>query len=88
MPITRDGMLNLVSSAPSLATLEISVAEPLLAEVAEVYDSSAPRSEPLLLPYAVRCSRAEVDHTELSSVLRLPEDGLQISLQSPPERWA
>jgi len=88
VPITRDGMLNLVSSAPSLATLEISVAEPLLAEVAEVYDSSAPRSEPLLLPYAVRCSRAEVDHTELSSVLRLPEDGLQISLQSPPERWA
>ena len=38
----------------------------------------------LLLPYAVRCSRAEVDHTELSSVLRLPEDGLQINLQSRP----
>ena len=84
VPITREGMLNLVSEAPGLAGLDLSVAEPLLAEVAELYDSSAPRAEPLLLPYAVRCSRAEVDHTELSSVLRLPEDGLQINLQSRP----
>ena len=84
VPITRDGMLKLVSSAPKLANLDIGVAEPLLAEVAELYDSSAPRAEPLLLPYAVRCSRAEVDHAELSSVLRLPEDGLQINLQSRP----
>ncbi|MFZ0530689.1 MAG: methyltransferase domain-containing protein, partial [Propionicimonas sp.] len=86
IPITREGMLELVAGSPRLAGLEPSLAEPLRAEVADLYDSSAPRSEPLLLPYTVRCARAEVDHAELSSVLRLPEDGLLISLQSPPEQ--
>ena len=36
--------------------------------------------EPLLLPYQVRCWLAEVDHTELTAPLDLPDDGLQITL--------
>lgn len=79
VPITRDGMLEMVSSAPKLATLGQPDADRLLAEVGALYDSSARSPEPLLLPYSVQCWRATVDHSELSSQLRLPDDGLQIS---------
>ncbi len=80
VPITRDGMLELVSSSPRLANLGEPEADELLAEVAALYDSSARRPEPLLLPYSVLCWRATVDHSELSAELHLPDEGLQISL--------
>ena len=80
VPITRDGMLEMVSSAPRLAALEESAANQLLDQVGALYDSSARQPEPLLLPYSVMCWRAEVDHSEFSSALRPPEDGLQINL--------
>ena len=63
------------------AALTAALVTGLLAEVAALYDTSARQPEPLLLPYTVRCTRAEVDHAELSSVLRPPPGGLQISLQ-------
>ena len=80
VPITREGMLEMVSSAPKLAGLDGTAAARLLDQVGALYDSSARRPEPLLLPYSVMCWRAEVDHSELSSALRPPEDGLQINL--------
>jgi SAM-dependent methyltransferase len=80
VPITRDGMLEMVSSSPRLATLGEPDADALLAEVSALYDSSARDPEPLLLPYSVLCWRATVDHSELSAELHLPDDGLQISL--------
>lgn len=80
VPITRDGMLEMVSNLPSLATLAEPHADRLLDQVGALYDSSARKPEPLLLPYSVECWRAEVDHGELSAELRLPEDGLQINL--------
>lgn len=80
VPITREGMLEMVSSAPKLASLEQPEADQLLGEVAALYDTSARQPEPLLLPYSVMCWRATVDHSELSAALRPPEDGLQISL--------
>ena len=80
VPITRDGMLEMVSRSPRLATLGEPEANALLDEVGALYDSSARNPEPLLLPYAVMCWRATVDHSELSAELRLPDDGLQISL--------
>jgi len=70
----------MVSRSPRLATLGEPDADVLLAEVAALYDSSARDPEPLLLPYSVMCWRATVDHSELSAVLHLPDDGLQISL--------
>lgn len=79
VPITRDGMLELVSSSPRLANLGQPEADQLLAEVGALYDSSARQPEPLLLPYSVLCWRATVDHSELSAELHLPDDGLQIS---------
>jgi SAM-dependent methyltransferase len=80
VPITRAGMLELVSSSPRLADLGDPEADRLLAEVGDLYDSSARSPEPLLLPYSVLCWRARVDHSELSALLHLPEDGLQINL--------
>ncbi len=79
VPITRDGMLEMVSSAPNLAALDETDVTRLLDQVGALYDSSARRPEPLLLPYSVLCWRAEVNHSELGSALRPPEDGLQIN---------
>lgn len=80
VPITRVGMLEMVSSSPQLAGLGEPEADALLDEVGALYDSSAREPEPLLLPYSVLCWRATVDHSELSAELHLPDDGLQISL--------
>jgi SAM-dependent methyltransferase len=80
VPITRQGMLEMISAAPRLAALPEPEASELLAQVAEIYDSSARQPEPLALPYAVQCWRAEVDHTEFTSQLELPGAGLQILL--------
>jgi SAM-dependent methyltransferase len=80
VPITREGMLEMVSSAPKLAALGEPEADRLLGEVAALYDGSARSPEPLLLPYSVMCWRAGVDHSELDADLHPPRDGLQINL--------
>jgi len=80
VPITRVGMLEMVSSSPRLVGLGGPEVDGLLAEVGALYDSSAREPEPLLLPYSILCWRATVDHSELSAELHLPDDGLQISL--------
>lgn len=80
VPITRDGMFDMVSSAPKLARLGEPHASRLLEQVGAIYDVSARDPEPLALPYAVRCWRAEVDHSEFTSQLDLPATGLQINL--------
>jgi SAM-dependent methyltransferase len=80
VPVTRDGLLEMVGSAPTLAALDQPDADRLRAEVGALYDGSARQPEPLLLPYSVMCWRATVDHSELSRQLQPPEDGLRISL--------
>jgi SAM-dependent methyltransferase len=80
VPITRDGMIDMVSRVPKLAELGEPDASALLDKVEEIYDSSARHPEPLTLPYAVQCWRAEVDHSEFTSQLDLTPDGLQITL--------
>ncbi|MGV8910606.1 MAG: class I SAM-dependent methyltransferase [Propionicimonas sp.] len=78
VPVTREGMLEMVSSSPRLADLGAPEVDALLAEVGAVYDSSAREPEPLLLPYSVMCWRSTVEHSELSAALHLPDEGLQI----------
>jgi SAM-dependent methyltransferase len=80
VPITRDGMFEMVSSAPKLAGLPEPAASALLDAVGAIYDTSANSPEPLALPYAVQCWRAEVDHSEFTSQLELAPEGLQITL--------
>lgn len=80
VPITREGMVKMVTGADGLTNLDPSAMVRLTQQVAEIYDSSARHPEPLSLPYAVQCWRAEVDHTEFTSALDLPADGLTIPL--------
>lgn len=65
VPITRAQLVEMVARRPTTAALETSVREGLLAEVGEVYDSSARPPEPLLLPFQASCWRAVVDHSGL-----------------------
>ena len=50
----------------------------LLAEVGDLYDTSARAPEPLLLPYQASCWRAVVDHSGLA--LEADRDALHIRL--------
>lgn len=77
-PISRVDMLTMVANRfPDLPDDRLS---DLLGEVGRLYESSARVPEPLLLPYQVVCWRARVDHTEFTSQLELPDDGLAIRL--------
>ena len=65
VPITRAGLLAMVERRPTTARLEPDVRAQLLAEVGDLYDTSARPPEPLLLPYQASCWRAVVDHSGL-----------------------
>lgn len=78
LPIARVDLLNMVAGRfPDLPQDRLA---PLMVRVGELYESSARVPDPLLLPYQVACWRARVDHDEFTSQLRLPDDGLTISL--------
>ncbi len=78
VPISRVDLLEMVANRfPDLPNEELSG---LMGRVGALYESSARVPEPLLLPYQVACWRARVDHTEFTSQLRLPDDGLPIHL--------
>lgn len=78
LPISRIALLTMVAARfPDHPAEELA---PLMVGVGELYESSARVPEPLLLPYRVACWRARVDHDEFTSQLRLPDDGLTISL--------
>lgn len=79
VPITRAGLVTMVERRSSVARLDPEARTLLLAEVGQLYDSSARAPEPLLLPYHTACWRIPVDHSRL--VLdNLDEDALQIRL--------
>lgn len=78
VPITRDGLIQMVAARPTIAALDDDDKQALLADVGGLYDSVARPPEPLSLPFQASCWRARVDHTEL----RMPDDadGLSINL--------
>ena len=78
VPITRGGLLTMVERQPWAASLTEERRARLLADVGELYDTSARPPEPLLLPFQSACWRAEVDHSGL--VLLEDEDALEIRL--------
>lgn len=78
VPISRVDLLAMVASR--FPDLDAERRGALMAEVGALYESSARAPQPLLLPYQVACWRAAVDHTEFTSQLRLPDDGLTIPL--------
>ncbi|SDR73502.1 Methyltransferase domain-containing protein [Friedmanniella luteola] len=78
VPITRSGLVAMAARQPYAAALTDERRARLLADVGELYDSSARSPEPLLLPFQASCWRAEVDHSGL--VLVEDEDALEIRL--------
>jgi ubiquinone/menaquinone biosynthesis C-methylase UbiE len=78
VPITREGLLAMVERRPSTDRLDPAVRDQLLADVGDLYDSSARAPEPLLLPYQASCWRATVDHSSLA--LEADQDALHIRL--------
>lgn len=78
IPIARVDLLDMV--AHRFPELESDRLARLLDDVAQLYASSARVPEPLLLPYQVACWRIPVDHSEFTSQLHLPDDGLSILL--------
>jgi SAM-dependent methyltransferase len=78
VPITRGGLVAMVERQPYTAALSDERRARLLADVGELYDSSARPPEPLLLPFQASCWRAEVDHSGL--VLVEDDDALEIRL--------
>lgn len=78
VPISRVDLLGMV--AKRFPDLEQERLSRLMSDVGELYATSARVPEPLLLPYRVVCWRAVVDHTEFTSQLEPPEDGVRIRL--------
>ncbi|MDO5533316.1 MAG: methyltransferase domain-containing protein [Propionibacteriaceae bacterium] len=78
VPISRVDLLGMV--ARRFPDLDQDRLGRLMAQVGELYETSARVPEPLLLPYRVSCWRAAVDHSEFTSQLALPEDGVRIRL--------
>jgi SAM-dependent methyltransferase len=66
VPITRPQLLAMVERRPAVRALEQWAREELLAEVGQLYDSSARVPDPLLLPFQASCWRAEVDHSRMA----------------------
>jgi SAM-dependent methyltransferase len=79
VPITRRQLLAMVERRPAVRALEPLRRERLLAEVGELYDSSARAPDPLLLPFQASCWRAEVDHSRMA-IEDDWDDVLQIAL--------
>jgi len=78
VPITRAGLLAMIERRLANARLDQEVRYQLLAEVGELYDSSARPPEPLMLPFQASCWRAVVDHASL--ILEDDREALQIHL--------
>lgn len=78
VPIARVDLLDMV--ARRFPDLDADRLGQLMADVGELYATSARVPEPLLLPYQVACWRAHVDHTALDAPLEPGDDGLPIRL--------
>jgi len=78
VPISRAGMLDMVTEQEAVAALDEAARTRLLDEVGAIYDGAA-RAAELRLPYQLRCWRARVDQAELTHPVRLRDDGLVIT---------
>jgi SAM-dependent methyltransferase len=79
MPITRDGLISMVERRPAVGQLNPTARDRLLREVGGLYDSSARRPDPLMLPFQTSCWLVEVDHSKLAITDDF-EDVLRIKL--------
>jgi SAM-dependent methyltransferase len=79
VPVGRDGMMEMVASTKAVSTLTSSERAQVLTQAAAIYDGAASASQ-LRLPYQLRCWRAKVNQSELTTPVQLQPDGLMIGL--------
>lgn len=78
--ISREDLLNLVRHQPLTANLNPSQLAHLLGQVSDLFDSAVRPGESLRLPFQLLCSRAWVNHEEMTGPVVLPESALAIPL--------
>lgn len=79
VPITRSGMIEMVTSQRGVSRLAERDRRQLVGEASEIFDSAARISE-LRLPYQMQCWRAHVDHHELTQPISFGDGSLVIPI--------
>ncbi|MDR0837645.1 MAG: class I SAM-dependent methyltransferase [Propionibacteriaceae bacterium] len=79
VPISQAQMLEMVAGQSAVAALPDAQREKALDDARHIYSSAASGAE-LRLPYQLKCWRAQVDQSELTTPVRISDDGLVISL--------
>jgi SAM-dependent methyltransferase len=79
VPISQAQMLDMVAGQSAIAALPEAEREKVLDDARRIYSSAASGAE-LRLPYQLKCWRAQVDQSELTTPVRISDDGLVISL--------
>lgn len=79
VPITRRGLIEMVSAQRGVAQLDDASRRRLVGEASQIFDSAARISE-LRLPYQLHCWRAHVDHHELTQPITFSDGALVIPI--------
>ena len=80
VPSTRTELQDSARHATGADRLSEDRLEAMLKQIGRLYDEYARVPEPMMLPYQIRCWRAEVDQSKLATSLIPDDDGLSISL--------
>jgi len=80
VPSTKQNLQDNARQASGAGKLEPAPMDAMLAEIGQLYDEYARVPQPLLVPYEIRCWRAEVDQSSLTLPLTLGDEGLSIAL--------
>lgn len=78
--VSREDLLTLVRHQPFTSRLDPDQLRHLLGQVSELFDSAVRPGESLRLPFQMLCSRAWVNHEEMTGPVVLPESALAIHL--------
>jgi SAM-dependent methyltransferase len=78
-PIAQEQKRDMVAGQDAVRALNDAEREKVLDEVRRIYSSAASGSE-LLLPYQLKCWRAQVDQSELTTPVKISDEGLVIQL--------
>lgn len=79
-PFGMPDLRAMVERQPFMRHLDEGQRQALMRKVQDLYESSVRPGERLRLPYQVLCSRAWVNHEELTATVDLPDDALNIPM--------
>lgn len=79
-PVSLLDLQRLVAQQPLHAKLDADQRARLASEVQELFQASVRPGERLRLPFQLLCHRAWVSHDELTAPVRLPDDGIKITM--------